>query len=425
MSNIFYDISGDDPTGNKGNGWSETCYGTSYTSAPDSSSQTYDGWWILWQRKMVEWATACTNTQLGTITGGAGYTDGNYTDVMLISEQQFNDPTLQGGLGLKVNLTVTGGIVTQATIVDGGMGYQTDEFVVLADGDMTIGAGDGFKIQIASADSSVCIPRVFTDAYRFSNSASYNVGIMILFDREDAGFKTGYFIYYQGSLAAKPYFRCVSDYNPQSNDDSTVNNGYGSYTNGFASYYGYVYINNEWGDGNADENARFYFSYDTTPGSRYFAMTNDSPTQSYDMNNYTFLIGDLITPTGPDYPSAQTMPKWFARYWATSSASYNGSIDRVYTMGVTASTTAITDLLNVECPYSRNTGNMLTGMPVMSDAFFLGYTTPNLGFTTNFSINDQYVQADGTVWTKRGNTLWIKGSYEYRGNAAPGTPYNP
>ena len=420
MSNIFYDISGDDPTDNSGNGWAEYSYGTNYSSWPNSSSQSYDGWNVLLNNYLREWAKACTNTQLGAVTPGSGYTDGNYTNVFLISEQQFNEPSVQCGEGLRVNVTVAGGAVTQVTMTTGGQGYQTNEYVVLADGDTSLGAGTGFKVQVASANSDVIIARDLWATSVWSSTSTNYVGWLILFNREDDGFHSGYFLYWAGNRGYRLYARVAHSFNAQSDN----NNGYGDFVFSFATRMGYTFVPSGWGeDGEASK--RFYVSYSTTPGEEYFSFTMapaPGASTTDQMDEYALTIGKLTQPSGPDYPSAQTMPPWFLRYWEATSSSGPISLPGPWAVGCTQSRANITDLINQWMPCSADQGNMLTGLPIFSDAFFLGYTTPALGYSSAFSYNDQYIQADDTVWTKRGQTLWIKGPYEWRGNAAPPQP---
>ena len=79
---------------------------------------------------------------LGTITNpGSGYSDGSYTNL----------PAIGGvGDGALLNVTVSGGIVTAASIAYGGSGYNVGNSL-----SATIGtAGSGFAVNIATVDNA-------------------------------------------------------------------------------------------------------------------------------------------------------------------------------------------------------------------------------------------------------------------------------
>ena len=61
-----------------------------------------------------------------TLTGGAGYTDGTYTNVSTTSSGV--------GTGLTVNITVASGAVTQASINSVGVGYASSEVITITGG---------------------------------------------------------------------------------------------------------------------------------------------------------------------------------------------------------------------------------------------------------------------------------------------------
>ncbi len=80
---------------------------------------------------------------LGSLVGGTGYTNGTYTGVPL---------TGGAGSGATANITVAGGIVTAATLVNGGSGYAVSN--TLSASTSVIGAGSGFTISVASITAS-------------------------------------------------------------------------------------------------------------------------------------------------------------------------------------------------------------------------------------------------------------------------------
>lgn len=81
-------------------------------------------------------------SSLGALTNpGSGYTDGFYTNV----------PTVSAGYGegALLNITVSGGYVTNAVLVYGGSGYNVGNTLTA-----TIGpTGSGFSIQVATVDN--------------------------------------------------------------------------------------------------------------------------------------------------------------------------------------------------------------------------------------------------------------------------------
>ena len=77
---------------------------------------------------------------VGVISPGAGYTDGYYTNV---------PATAVYGEGATLNITVSGGIVTEAKIAYGGSGYQVGETLTA-----TIGStGSGFSVPVTSVNN--------------------------------------------------------------------------------------------------------------------------------------------------------------------------------------------------------------------------------------------------------------------------------
>lgn len=77
---------------------------------------------------------------LGPISPGSGYTDGFYTNVPVVSPY---------GDGCTLDITVSGGIVTAATIAYGGSGYSVGETLTA-----TIGTvGSGFSVNITGINN--------------------------------------------------------------------------------------------------------------------------------------------------------------------------------------------------------------------------------------------------------------------------------
>ena len=77
---------------------------------------------------------------LGSITGGSLYVDNTYTDVPL---------TGGAGAGATADITVSGGAVTAATIVEYGAAYEVGD-VLSASNTNLGGAGSGFSVPVAS-----------------------------------------------------------------------------------------------------------------------------------------------------------------------------------------------------------------------------------------------------------------------------------
>src|ERR1700685_2373986 len=77
---------------------------------------------------------------LGTITGGSGYVSNTYGGVSL---------TGGSGSGATANITVSGGIVTQVTVLNPGVQYGVGD--VLSAAAATIGGtGSGFSVPVSS-----------------------------------------------------------------------------------------------------------------------------------------------------------------------------------------------------------------------------------------------------------------------------------
>jgi hypothetical protein len=80
--------------------------------------------------------TGCVAT-INTLVGGTGYTNGTYTNVALSGGT---------GYGATANITVSGGIVTAATLVRGGQWYLVGDVLSC----QLIGAGSNFSVTVAT-----------------------------------------------------------------------------------------------------------------------------------------------------------------------------------------------------------------------------------------------------------------------------------
>ena len=89
------------------------------------------------------YVTAITTSNiktLGTITGGAAYTNGTYTNVTL---------TGGSGTGAKATVTVSGGSVTAVTLTSRGAGYQVADALSASNTELG-GTGAGFSVPVAT-----------------------------------------------------------------------------------------------------------------------------------------------------------------------------------------------------------------------------------------------------------------------------------
>lgn len=95
-------------------------------------------------RRLAQGAVAT----LSTLVGGTGYTDGTYTNVVLVPETPTASNTVVGGAA--VNITVASGVVTACTLVAArnGEDYEVNQVLTAAPG--YIGAGTGFTITVAT-----------------------------------------------------------------------------------------------------------------------------------------------------------------------------------------------------------------------------------------------------------------------------------
>lgn len=77
---------------------------------------------------------------LGTITGGSSYSNGSYGGVVL---------TGGSGTGATANITVSGGVVTQVTVLNPGIAYVVGDVLSAAAANIG-GSGSGFSVPVAS-----------------------------------------------------------------------------------------------------------------------------------------------------------------------------------------------------------------------------------------------------------------------------------
>ena len=92
---------------------------------------------------MVGSTTTNAIRTLGTLTGGALYTDGTYYNVPTINQ------TSVSGSGATFNVTIAAGVVTSVTLVSGGSGYSVGDYISV-DSAYIGGTGSGFKIEVAT-----------------------------------------------------------------------------------------------------------------------------------------------------------------------------------------------------------------------------------------------------------------------------------
>jgi carbonic anhydrase/acetyltransferase-like protein (isoleucine patch superfamily) len=92
------------------------------------------------------YSTGTPIATFGAITGGSGYVNGTYSNVPLTISSGTT------GSGATANITVSGGVVTAVTLVNGGHGYAVSG-VLTATAASLGGTGSGFSIPIATLGS--------------------------------------------------------------------------------------------------------------------------------------------------------------------------------------------------------------------------------------------------------------------------------
>lgn len=80
---------------------------------------------------------------VGTIVGGSSYTNGTYYNV------QTQNTTNVAGMGLTVNVTVSGNAVTAVDVISGGSGYEVDDIITVSN-TLIGGTGSGFTFKVAA-----------------------------------------------------------------------------------------------------------------------------------------------------------------------------------------------------------------------------------------------------------------------------------
>ena len=95
-------------------------------------------------RRLAQGAVATFNT----LVGGTGYTNGSYTNVLLVPVTPTPANTAVGGVA--ADITVAGGIVTVCTLVAARTGEDYEVGNVLTAQPGILGAGTGFSITVAT-----------------------------------------------------------------------------------------------------------------------------------------------------------------------------------------------------------------------------------------------------------------------------------
>jgi flagellar hook-basal body protein len=101
---------------------------------------------------------------IGGVTGGSGYTNGTYTDVVLSGGS---------GTGAKGTVVIAGGIVTSATLTATGVGYKQGDFLTIDPS--IIGNGSGFSVPV----STLVTNRIGTLAAVSAAGSGYTVGQVV------------------------------------------------------------------------------------------------------------------------------------------------------------------------------------------------------------------------------------------------------
>ena len=140
-------------------------------------------------QQLVEWLGEVCNPQVGTITGGAGYTDGLYENVPMLPNM-----TRESGQDMECRIVVSGGEVTSVEITKKGNGYWTGEVMVVADVQDIGGTGAGFQVELASANGEIAM--IKDPSSRTTTSTSYECIWLLEMHRTPGNSTNGHGFYY-------------------------------------------------------------------------------------------------------------------------------------------------------------------------------------------------------------------------------------
>jgi hypothetical protein len=138
-----------------------------------------------------------TIATIGAITGGSGYTDGSYTNVVLVPT---NHNYYATG-GIQANITVTSGSVTSVTIVSGlGVRSSTVLGILASSAPAGLLTGSGFSVPVTSVNVSQYNTAVGRFAGRFNYLGSQNVFLGYQAGQNGTNQSGNVFIGYQAGL---------------------------------------------------------------------------------------------------------------------------------------------------------------------------------------------------------------------------------
>lgn len=109
----------------------------------------------------------------GDFDGGEGYIDGIYPNIPLILADEKQD---EGQTGFTGNFTVTGGVVTDFEIFDGGNGYKIGNQLTVNNIDLG-GTGAGFLFDVTNTDGS--LDSEFNMPSEYEEGIHYNLVIRL------------------------------------------------------------------------------------------------------------------------------------------------------------------------------------------------------------------------------------------------------
>ena len=334
------------------------------------------------------------NVQLGAIiNGGAGYTEGVYTDVELVRLDGANE--FFGGRDLKVTITVDAtGAVTDVVKTAEGSGYKTGDTLVLLDIAQVGGTGSGFRIAVDDADASLGI---IYDTYQ-ANSKSAQTGFLLGVERTDQ--------YVHGIVQYSPnprsssynYLRTYGVYN--FSGPSSSNNYYSNY-----SVYGSNYDWQYWGvnDTHKGDLTGYHndFIWSTDPGNQYFVWADER-------HDYTQGFFRAVQLPGYNYPPVEALSQWFYFYSTGITSSTT-----CHPLSATGTTDQIWDIGSRTISYpSSLRGYFFNNNAVRSDMFYLGVIPPDLHwcYPSDNQSPRQATMSNGVDLRliRYGNGLWVK-----------------